>query len=122
MRRVLAITLLIAFASPLVAPLFAATADAQASLPACCRRHGAHHCGMAVAGITATSPALSAPPCPCYPAASTPLRLAAASLTAAPALTRSPRLNATPQPATENGPRTFSPSANLNRGPPIFLS
>jgi hypothetical protein len=122
MRRVLAITLLIAFASPLVAPLFAATADSEASLPACCRRHGAHHCGGAMAGITATSPALSAPPCPCYPAASTPLRLAAASLTAAPALARTPRLSTALYPANQRRARTFSPSANLNRGPPLLLT
>ena len=32
LRRILAITLLIAFGSPLVAPLMAATADPQASL------------------------------------------------------------------------------------------
>ncbi len=48
MRRVLAITLMIAFASPLIAPLFAATADPEASLPACCRTHGKHHCMMSV--------------------------------------------------------------------------
>ena len=53
MRRVLAITLLIAFASPLVAPLFAATADPEASLPACCRTHGKHHCMMSVEELQA---------------------------------------------------------------------
>ena len=121
MRRVLAITLLIAFTSPLVAPLFAATADPQASLPACCRRHGAHHCGMAAAG-TATSPTVTAPPCPCYPNAVTAPRLTPASLSAAPALSRTPLLNPAPQPATEHRARTFPPSANLNRGPPNFLT
>src|SRR5580698_2896929 len=85
MRRILAITLLIAFGSPLVLPLFAATADPQASLPACCRRHGAHHCAMLRSGLMpgATSgPAFQAPPCPFYPATSTLPRLTTASLAA----------------------------------------
>ncbi len=46
LRRILAITLLLAFGFPLVAPAFAATPNSEASLPACCRSHGAHHCAM----------------------------------------------------------------------------
>ena len=44
MRRVLAILLLAAFGLPVVAPLLASGQDLEQSLPACCRRHGAHHC------------------------------------------------------------------------------
>lgn len=44
MRRALAILLLAAIHVPLIAPL--ALADSESSLPACCRKNGAHHCSM----------------------------------------------------------------------------
>jgi hypothetical protein len=50
MRRLLSILLLVAFALPLVAPLLALAQDPYAGLPACCRRHGQHHCTMLDAG------------------------------------------------------------------------
>ncbi|HZQ45254.1 MAG TPA: hypothetical protein VFA99_18525 [Acidobacteriaceae bacterium] len=46
MRRLLSILLLAAFALPLVAPALALAQDPDAGLPACCRRHGRHHCAM----------------------------------------------------------------------------
>ncbi len=46
MRRLLSILLLAAFALPLIAPLLAFAQDPDAGLPACCRRHGQHHCAM----------------------------------------------------------------------------
>jgi hypothetical protein len=46
MRRLLSILLLAAFALPLVAPLLALAQDPDSGLPACCRRHGQHHCMM----------------------------------------------------------------------------
>ncbi|MGA1981029.1 MAG: hypothetical protein ABSG84_01040 [Acidobacteriaceae bacterium] len=121
-RRILAITLLIAFGSPLVAPLLAATADPEASLPPCCRSHGMHHCAMMHRMLMASSgPVFSAPPCPFYPTPATPVRTATASL-AAPAhlsvaqLRSFARLAATPRRVA----RTFAPSANLKRGPPTI--
>ena len=71
MRRILAITLLIAFGSPFVLPLLASTPDAQAALPACCRRNGAHHCNSTMATGTSGTPAFKAPSCPFYPSHST---------------------------------------------------
>lgn len=47
MRRVLAIGLLFVFVLPVVAPAVASalgSASSESSLPACCRRTGAHHC------------------------------------------------------------------------------
>lgn len=44
MRRAFAWTLLFLFSCALAAPLFASDADAH--LPACCRRDGKHHCAM----------------------------------------------------------------------------
>jgi len=46
-RRILAISLLILFALPFTLPLFGADA-AAASVPACCRRNGKHHCVMSL--------------------------------------------------------------------------
>jgi hypothetical protein len=71
MRRVLSILLMACFAlGPLTAAL---QADDDSRLPACCRRHGAHHCVMSAADTGAAmgakaDPALSAPlQCPYYP-------------------------------------------------------
>ncbi|HTV16047.1 MAG TPA: hypothetical protein VME68_15105 [Acidobacteriaceae bacterium] len=50
MRRALAIFLLVGFSLPLIAPLLASTPDG-ASLPACCRRNGKHHCMMGAAAM-----------------------------------------------------------------------
>jgi hypothetical protein len=48
MRRTIALSLLMIFSWMLSAPFFAP--DAEASLPACCRRHGKHHCMMRMMG------------------------------------------------------------------------
>ncbi|WP_156993628.1 hypothetical protein [Terriglobus sp. TAA 43] len=44
MRKLLAILLLVVFGLPLASSLFALTPSSEASLPACCRRAGLHHC------------------------------------------------------------------------------
>ena len=121
MRRVLAITLLLAFASPLVVPLCAATADPEASLPACCRSHGKHHCAMMHMMLAANrSPALTTPPCLLYPTAIHLPALATAMLTAVrPLSVVSMRTPAPPNPSPRRA-FVFSPSANLNRGPPAL--
>ena len=123
LRRMLAITLLIAFGSPLVLPVFAATADPEASLPACCRDHGAHHCAMMHRMLAASSgPSFQAPPCGDYPAPSTAPRIGTASL--AVPLQLSVEQLSDPAPLTPKAgvARTFSASANLNRGPPSYLA
>jgi hypothetical protein len=74
MRRVLSIVLLLFFGiGPLPAASFGATDDAR--VPACCRRHGAHHCAMSkenaaqmVRSDSGSTLFLSAPSrCPWYP-------------------------------------------------------
>ena len=121
MRRLLAITLLIAFGSPLALPLLASRTDAQRSLPACCRRNGAHRCtGMALSATD--GPAFKAPPCPVYPSPSTPpLRLAAAVLAAALATTAEPLRAAAPPALSRPRAHSSIPSANPQRGPPALL-
>jgi hypothetical protein len=69
MRRVLSLMLAIAFG---LGPLaFAIGYDDGASLPACCRRHGAHHCAMAVqsdSGNEQTVEFTAPSHCPLFPA------------------------------------------------------
>ena len=48
MRRAIAISLIVFFLSVSALPLWANAA--QASVPACCRRDGTHHCGMMAGG------------------------------------------------------------------------
>jgi len=45
MRRALAVLLVVAFSLPLIAPALVSF-SVESSLPACCRRNGAHHCAM----------------------------------------------------------------------------
>jgi len=124
MRRMLAITLLIAFGSPLLAPLFAATADSEAYLPACCRSHGAHHCVMLHRMFAASNgPAFQSPRCPNYPSAFTPVRIGAASLFAAPLGSIEIHRYGTPLARIRGrAAGNFAPSANLKRGPPTILA
>jgi hypothetical protein len=44
MRRIVSVFLLAALFGPLFAPLLALGQDGESSVPACCRRTGAHHC------------------------------------------------------------------------------
>jgi hypothetical protein len=122
MRRMLAIMLLVAFGSPLVAPLFAATADPEASLPLCCRSHGTHHCAMMhLMAVRPSDPAMQAPPCPYYPTPSTAPRTVAASLAASPqAAIVILRNRAALSSIKRHTARTSLPAANLKRGPPAI--
>ncbi|HEY2471810.1 MAG TPA: hypothetical protein VGI45_28750 [Terracidiphilus sp.] len=72
MRRVLSILLALAFGLGPVA--FAIGYDESTSLPACCRRQGAHHCAMSpkarayIARALGKTPAFTSPTqCPLYP-------------------------------------------------------
>jgi hypothetical protein len=72
MRRALSILLVLFFSlGPLAATL---QGDDDARLPACCRRHGAHHCAMTaqmaamLVGAESGKPVLTAPStCPAFP-------------------------------------------------------
>ncbi|HEY4381241.1 MAG TPA: hypothetical protein VGN01_12900 [Acidobacteriaceae bacterium] len=119
LRRMLAISLMIAFGSPLLLPLFAATADPEASLPACCRTHGAHRCAMMHRPVVGSEgPAFQAPPCAEYPAATTPVRTASASLSTPQQFAVEPVRTPALAVLSLRAARLFVLSANLNRGPP----
>jgi len=71
MRRALSILLTLFFAIGPLTPLFGETDDPR--LPACCRRHGSHHCAMYEAALaqaisSSGQPAWTAQShCPLYP-------------------------------------------------------
>jgi hypothetical protein len=52
-RRIISITLLLAFSFALISPLLALGSTPESSLPACCRRGGAHHCMLSAEQIAA---------------------------------------------------------------------
>jgi len=122
MRRALAITLLIAFFSPFLAPLSALTEDPEANLPPCCRSHGAHHCAMMHAMLMArsTAPAFAPTPCPLYPTAATVPQLATFTLAAAPQLFAELLPAPAPPAVTARPAHLFVASAHLTRGPPAI--
>ncbi len=71
-RRLVAMLLLAVFGLPLVSSSLALGQSSEASLPACCRRAGEHHCAMPMAERAAsasqapawTSPLQRCPYCP----------------------------------------------------------
>jgi hypothetical protein len=123
MKRALSISLIVLFWLSPFAPMLEASDDAR--LPACCRRHGAHHCAMTVETASALgSPAsrnavLTAPStCPAFPAsaagtAPSPPALAASSV-CPPALLAQPHSHA----ASRASARLSNLRTRLNRGPP----
>lgn len=122
-RRLLAVALLLTFISPVALPLFATTADPEASLPACCRRHGKHHCAMTMAMLAiASRPAFYAPPCPFYPTAATPARIVPAHLAAVPRLSVELRCAAAAATPTLRNAKLFLPPTQFTRGPPARLA
>ena len=120
MRRLLGVVLILVFwLGPLVALL---PAGDESRLPACCRRHGAHHCAMASVGYAPASgatPVFGAPSqCPSYPAT------LVASVSPLDALAVSSSRTAA-QLVTTYSPSAIHPAllpaalyTRLNRGPP----
>jgi hypothetical protein len=126
LRRLVAATLMLVFLSPLVLHLFAASAGPESSLPACCRRHGKHHCTMTMemmAMLAASSgPVLTSPPCPLYPAAATPVRIVTAYFAALPPLSIEIQRDPSPPAPTLLRICTLSITSNCTRGPPARLA
>lgn len=67
MRRLLSLVLLAALGLPVVAPALALGQDTEASLPACCRRHGVHHCSMGNMQRPSSSAPAFSERCPYFP-------------------------------------------------------
>jgi hypothetical protein len=121
MRRGVSILLLAFF---LLGYLPAALGDNDASLPACCRRNGAHHCSMArlrAAILASGKPLVTAPStCPNYPGdnalATAPLNGLVPTATAELALPAAFHAPATARAAA----RTSAARALSSRAPPAF--
>jgi hypothetical protein len=124
MRRGFSIFLILFFG---LGPLSAFVDSSQdAGLPACCRRHGAHHCAMYAQAMAMTAgrgsdptPGFSAPPtCPLYHGPTFSMLMPAHALAAATPMTRAE--------FTRTSARTFeqitaisTPSrSHAGRGPP----
>jgi hypothetical protein len=127
MRRILAILLVLFFGlGPLSATL---EASDDANLPACCRRHGAHHCAMTAiiaAAMTAaqrdSAPAFSAPAtCPRYPGAAamitSPIPALASAAAALPSLGTQAYKFATTRTTVLSSPSR----THAGRGPPATI-
>jgi len=127
MRRAASLILVLFFGFGPLAGLLQSSDDAR--LPACCRRHGIHHCAMAMqmAAMLAQeasgeTPILTAPiTCPMFPGflagPSTPAHALAASAPSLPALVEQ---SLTPAPASVS-PLTGSLRARPARGPPASI-
>jgi hypothetical protein len=117
MRRLLTILLLAAFGLPVVAPALALGQDPDAHLPACCRRHGAHHCAMNMGhptnGPTASERCHAFP----QPATTAPAGTLAALIATAPSATTHTFLLAATQRA-ETQRRLSRERSRHKRGPP----
>lgn len=127
MRRIIALFLAVLFG---LGPLMAAIeVSDDARLPACCRRHGAHHCAMSEAMmkrmVDATShEAFFTSPshCPYYPGSSaaniTPLNALTPSLANLPALFAKPHSPA----AAHVAALPSQIRTRASRGPPVSSS
>jgi len=121
MRRIFSLVLLAAFGLPAVAPALTLGQDAEASLPACCRRNGAHHCSMKMHRPPSSAPAFSER-CPSFPQPFiTPGKISSFALLSAPRLTiqaRSTLLACKPSATLHSSTHDF---ALYKRGPPSHL-
>ncbi|NYF90655.1 hypothetical protein RBB79_13670 [Tunturiibacter empetritectus] len=125
MRRLIGITLLLLFSSPLISPLLALTAGSQANLPACCRRNGAHHCmrNMQQAESSSSGINVSTIPqkCPSYPAAVTSIQHGDLSSHAASLLFAEIVSQPSVTTQTEARARMALDRSRQKRGPPFFI-
>lgn len=120
-RRLLAITLMVLFGLPAVAPLFALEGTAELSLPICCRKNGAHHCTQRAFSPTVsdgTAIRSSRQPCHAYPATVTPIRQNQVFLEAVFQLSTKAAIHAASEFHSTSLPRFFFNRSEQQRGPP----
>lgn len=122
MRRILAISLLLLFALPAIAPLFALSGT-EANIPICCRRNGKHHCMMPTEQAQVsqgTHLSLTPNKCPFYPTASTPTQRVDISLFAAALIFAGILAHFATPLQTEARARVALHCARQKRGPPAL--
>jgi hypothetical protein len=121
MRRSASILLILLFGWMLSAPLF--FTDAEASLPACCRRAGQHHCLMSTgldSGYSSHGAHIGAR-CPMYPRTAAAVHPASWGEPPAQSVTAGIYEHPTALPQTEARYRTSWIRSRQKRGPPSFL-
>ena len=128
MRRALSILLVLFFSlGPLTAAL---RADDDSRLPACCRRHGQHHCAMngpsSIAAMLAASgatPVVTAPAhCPYFPEFLSRSMAPTSALAPAAFAIPAPRVQALSLSPNRASVRLRAIRASLIRGPPRSIS
>lgn len=123
MRRLLAISLLLLFSLPLVSPLLGESVG-EASLPACCRRNGKHHCEMMGMGASTSRTGAGAirEKCPYTPAAPAVLLLPSFTPSTAAAIFAGIASHPAIAPQAEAQLRISFDRARQKRGPPALLA
>jgi hypothetical protein len=120
MRRGFSIFLILLFGLGPLSSLIDGSEDAN--LPACCRRHGAHHCailGMAAQAQSGQSPLVSAPmTCPSYPGAIALLSTPGEALAALSRMGDAPLHIEYVQIAAQTTPLSGPAQTHAGRGPP----
>jgi hypothetical protein len=124
MRRLIGITLLLLFSSPLISPLLALTASTAANLPACCRRNGAHHCMMNMQQAESSSSGINVSTipqkCPSYPAAVTSVQHGDLSLHTASLIFAEIVSHPSVKTQTQARARVALDRSRQKRGPPSY--
>lgn len=123
-RRGCGLLLVLLFSLPLIAPAFTSGPD-DASLPACCRRNGKHHCIMyrMMMGEDSSPYHVVTEKCPYSPFAGVALMLPHAFVShSAPAVDGSPTGPAAVIREAEAGYRIALDRARHKRGPPRILA
>jgi hypothetical protein len=122
MRRWLAIPMMLLFLLPFVSAFFGA-GEAEASLPACCRRGGEHHCAMfPEESLYHKGAGAIREKCPYSPAALTVIVLPSFAPTTAAAIFAGVVHHASVAPQTDARRRISYDRARQKRGPPTRLA
>jgi hypothetical protein len=123
-RRACGLLLVLLFSLPLIAPAFTSAPD-EASLPACCRRNGKHHCVMyrMMMGEVASRATTVSEKCPYSPFGHVALMLPHVFVShSTPAVSSSPTGPAAIVREAEAGYRIALDRARHKRGPPRILA
>lgn len=125
-RRILALSLLLLFSFPLVSPLLALSTNSDATLPACCRRNGVHHCQMKMQrpDVSAHQVTVStvSTKCPFYPGPATLVRHNDVRLHTSTRVSAESVNHGTVKALTRAHVQIALDTAWQKRGPPAYLS
>ena len=122
MRRVFASLLVALFSFALIAPAVFAS-DPDSKLPACCRRDGKHHCGLASHTESPAGPAAQTARCNLFPSGGAVLTTQIAGLAGVSRVVLTGFVRQAAAIAyTETASRISYSQAGQKRGPPVLFS